>query len=53
MVASKFKKDNRVSATPVPMQKSVNFYVDDGLASFPSEAEAISILQTSQAMLTE
>lgn len=30
-----------------------NFYVDDGLASFPSEAEAISILKTSQEMLAE
>lgn len=29
------------------------FRVDDGLASFPSEAEAISILKTSQEMLAE
>lgn len=30
-----------------------NFYVDDGLASFPTEADAIKILQTSQEMLAE
>ncbi len=30
-----------------------NFFVDDGLASFPSEADAIDILQTSQEMLAE
>lgn len=28
-----------------------NFYVDNRLASFPTEAEAISVLQTSQEML--
>lgn len=30
-----------------------NFYVDDGLASFPTETDAIKVLQTSQEMLTE
>lgn len=30
-----------------------NFYVDDGLASFPSETDAINILKTSQEMLAE
>lgn len=30
-----------------------NFYVDDGLASCPSEVEAINILQMSREMLAE
>lgn len=30
-----------------------NFYVDDGLASFPTETDAIKILQMSQEMLSE
>ncbi|XP_039885710.1 uncharacterized protein LOC120732292 [Simochromis diagramma] len=30
-----------------------NFYVDDGLASFPNEAEATGVLHTAQAMLAK
>ncbi|XP_060787641.1 uncharacterized protein LOC132892997 isoform X1 [Neoarius graeffei] len=30
-----------------------NFYVDDGLASLPTEAEAIHLLQTTQTLLSE
>lgn len=30
-----------------------NFYVDDGLLSLPTEAEAIDLLQTAQALLSE
>lgn len=30
-----------------------SFYVDDGLASFPTETDAIKVLQASQEMLAE